>query len=316
MSEREAFDAADEAWLFDAGRAPAADSARIERLLALQRRAARPTRRSVRARAWPLAAAALLLAALGAAWFAYSGGSGGYRVWRDGGSERLRLGERLAVGSGGARLEVPGLGHVSLEEGADFSARAGEQGQHRFFLARGTLEATITAEPGAFGVDTPAGSSVDLGCLYRLAVDERGDTRLAVQIGRVAFTHAGSGREVYVPAGASCEAFVARGPHSPAWDSAALGWRELVARLDFDPEPDASALAEVRSSGDTLALWHLLEAAAAPTRAAAYDRLAELEAPPAGVERALVVDTPPGSDAADAARLAWLERMDWFTYAF
>jgi hypothetical protein len=157
---------------------------------------------------------------------------------------------------------------------------------------------------------------VDLGCLYTLAVDERGDTTLSVALGRVAFTHAGSGRDVYVPAGAALRATVAQGPLSPAWESSAPAWREQVAELDRAPEPGPDALARLASAGDTLALWHLLQAPSARTRGAAFDRLLELVAPPREAARAAIVDLDPGTPESAAARRAWLERMDWYSFAF
>jgi hypothetical protein len=229
---------------------------------------------------------------------------------------RLRAGERLVAPDGGARLDVADLGDVRLEPGARLLARAAEPGRHRFFLEQGSLTASITAEPGAFGVDTPAGSSVDLGCLYTLDVDGTGDTRLAVTLGRVSFTHAGSGRDVYVPAGAAMSASVAEGPLSPLWETAGGDWRAVVAELDRAGEPTAAALARLAASEDTLALWHLLQAPSAATRGAAFDRLLELVQPPREVARTTIVDGDPRAQAGAAARRAWLARMDWYSFAF
>ena len=311
----ERFDPRDEAWLFDGGPAPDAAAARLERLLALQR-APRKAARAPRRWAFAAALAAALALALGALWFARRGPPPGYEVRLAGGVARLRAGERLEVPQGGARLQVAELGDMRLEPGASLLARDAEPGRHRFFLERGALTASITAEPGAFGVDTPAGSSVDLGCLYTLAVDERGDTTLAVRLGRVSFTHAGSGRDVYVPAGAALLATVAEGPLSPAWESASPAWRAQVAELDRAAAPDADALARLASAGDTLALWHLLQAPSAGTRGSAFDRLLELVAPPREVARAAIVDADPRAPASLAARRAWLERMDWYSFEF
>lgn len=311
----ERFDSRDEAWLFDGGQAPDAASARIERLLALQRAPRRPARarRSVRVAASLAAALAL---GLGAWWFARSSADAGYEVRMAGGVERLRVGERVEAPQGGARLQVGELGDVRLEPGARLLARDAEPGRHRFFLERGSLTASITAEPGAFGVDTPAGSSVDLGCLYTLDVDERGDTTLAVTLGRVSFTHARTGRDVYVPAGASLRSTVAEGPTSPLWNTSQAAWRAQVVELDRARAPEADQLARLTSAGDTLALWHLLQAPSAATRRAAYDRLLELVPPPPAAARAVLAEADPREPAAAAARRAWLERMDWYTFEF
>lgn len=314
--EHERFDARDDAWLFDGGPAPDAASARLERLLALQR--ARPAApRGVRRFAGTALAATLALA-LGGAWLAFGRERAGrsYAVRLPDGVERLRAGERLVAPDGGARLDVADLGDVRLEPGARLLARAAEPGRHRFFLEQGSLTASITAEPGAFGVDTPAGSSVDLGCLYTLDVDAAGDTTLAVALGRVSFTHEGSGRDAYVPAGASMSASVAEGPLSPLWETTSSDWRATVAELDRAVEPSAAALARLDASEDTLALWHLLQAPSAATRAAAFERLRELVDPPLEVARAAIVDGDPRAQAGADARRAWLSRMDWYSFAF
>jgi hypothetical protein len=311
----ERFDPRDEAWLFDGGPAPDAASARLERLLALQRAPRRAARRPRRGLVAAALAAALALA-LGAIWIGRRAGPSGYEVRLAGGVERLRAGELLETPQGGARLQVAELGDVRLEPGARLVARDAEPGRHRFYLERGTLTASITAEPGAFGVDTPAGSSVDLGCLYTLAVDERGDTQLSVALGRVAFTHAASGRDVYVPAGAALRATVDEGPTSPLWESSTQAWRAEVAELDRAPAPAADQLARLASAGDTLALWHLLQAPAASTRGAAFDRLLELVAAPREVARAAIVEADPRSAESLAARRAWLARMDWYGFEF
>jgi ferric-dicitrate binding protein FerR (iron transport regulator) len=315
------FDPADERWLFAGGAAPDARSERIERLLALQRAAPRSTAprstaarpsaaRTVRA-VW-LGAAALALAAIGVLWTALGTERGGYRVFSDGQARIVRPGETIETEVEDARLEVGSLGDVRLDGGSRLVVREASRGLHRFFLERGALTASITAEPGAFGVDTPAGSSLDLGCLYHLAVDEQGTTRLEVLVGRVSFEHAASGRYVYVPAGSSCEARVERGPASPVWERADPSWRANVERLDFESAPEENLLALVGSSDDTLALWHLLGAAAASTRAAAWDRLSALVPPPDQARRELFEG--PFTESAQAARKLWLRRMDWFTY--
>lgn len=314
--EHERFDARDEAWLFDGGPAPDAASARLERLLALQRtRPAAP--RKVRRQTWT-ALAAMLTLAVGGAWLAFGRERAprSYAVRLADGVGRLRAGERLVAPDGGARLDVADLGDVRLEPGARLLARAAEPGRHRFYLEQGSLTASITAEPGAFGVDTPAGSSVDLGCLYTLDVDAAGDTTLAVTLGRVSFTHARSGRDAYVPAGASMSASVDEGPLSPLWETTSGEWRAAVAELDRAAEPSAAALARLDASEDTLALWHLLQAPSAATRAAAFERLRQLVEPPLEVARAAIVEADPSALAGAAARRAWLSHMDWSSFAF
>ncbi len=319
MSADEDSDPADEAWLFEGGPAPDSSSARIERLLALH---GHPASRRVRSswrrspRVW-LAAAAVVLLGLALALLPGEGHRGAYVVRGPGGRKVVQAGERVETLASSANIEVASIGQLDLEPGSILRVLAREPGRHRFFLERGALVARISAQPRAFQVDTPAGSSVDLGCVYRLDVDGQGLTRLSVDVGRVAFEDASSGRNVYVPQGASCLARPGQGPCSPTFDDADPAWSAAVAELDFAATPQAELLRALEESSDTLGLWHLLGAASAAVRGAAFDRLAVLVPAPPGAAREAIVtsaDARSGSPA-HAARRAWLERMPgWYSF--
>lgn len=140
-----------------------------------------------------------------------------------------QAGDVLDVGASGAKVTIASLGDVEIEDGSrvrivDTGTRA-----HALFLERGALRATITAAPRVFQVGTPSGLSIDLGCEYRLEVTEEERSRLSVITGQVAFTY--EGREVYVPAGASCESAHGRGPTPPIFDDAPHELKELVEKL-------------------------------------------------------------------------------------
>lgn len=159
------------------------------------------------------------------------------------------------------------LGHLALEPGSRLRVQSLETAQARLYLERGTLLASVSgsAQPRFFQVETPSTTCVDLGCKYTLSVDGRGDTVVTVVTGRVAFESAG--REVYVPARATCRASRDRGPGTPHFQDAPA---PLVAALEaFDAASRGSAalrrerasavLAQVGAPRDYLPAWHLLQ---------------------------------------------------------
>ncbi len=86
----------------------------------------------------------------------------------------------------GARAHQGGA-HRSRRRGTGLAGRPDEHAprHHRLRLERGALQALILAPPGQFHVETPAAVATDLGCAYRIAVDERGDSELRVTSGWV-----------------------------------------------------------------------------------------------------------------------------------
>ena len=179
------------------------------------------------------------------------------------------------------------------------AAAGGEE--HRIELARGKIEAFIWAPPRQFFVDTPSARAVDLGCSYTLEVDDRGEGRLRVTMGWVAFEW--RGRESFVPAGASCVTRPAHGPGTPWFDDASPALIDALARLDQGEAAALGAvLAEARAR-DGLTLWHLLSRTQDAARGAIFDRLAALVPPPPNVTRE-------GVYRGDPAMLdAWWERL-------
>jgi hypothetical protein len=270
-----------------------------------------------------LAAAAALLLSASALLALLGRGSGsrderpGYAVSGLDGVARLAVGSWLETGAGErARLEIADtagrLGTVVLDPGARLRLDERSPERHRLFLERGGIAATILATPGVFQVDTPAGLSVDLGCVYRLEV-EGALTRVAVSTGMVAFES--HGRRVLVPAGARCRALAGRGPGVPVWAEAEALLERLEALEGAHDPPESEVRATLdllaeRSGreGSSLSLWHLLAAASEPVRAAAFDRLAGLVPPPArkGGRAALVAGRDP------ELRDAWLQSMPWY----
>lgn len=276
--------------------------ARVEQALApVRHRPAARRRRAVRL-AWSLgAAAAAVLAWLG--WWLASApapAGPGYRVDGLAGRDVARVGEFVETGAAEARLDLGDIGDVTVEPQSRLRVDAIADAAHRLFLERGAVRARIGAgvPPRTFAVGTPAGLTVDLGCVYRIEVDVEGRARCQVTSGQVAFET--PARRVVVPAGASCVADPARGPSTPLWDDAPAPFRAAVAACDAG-RPDAAVLDVVCAAGraaDSLTLWQLCQVLGGEARARVAARCAELVPVPAGVTLAQVLAGEPDARAA------------------
>jgi hypothetical protein len=209
------------------------------------------------------------------------------------GSGRLAVGEWLETdNSSRARISVANIGQVEIEPNSRVQLVETNAKAHRLAMTRGRLEATISAPPRLFMVDTPAGVAVDLGCAYTLEVDDAGRSRLRVTAGWVALES--KGRESIVPAGAICVTEPGAGPGTPYFDDASPGFRRALARLDFHNgnANDLSIVLRDARAYDTLTLWHLLSRVEGAERVRVYERMAALAKPPPGVTRegALTLD--------------------------
>jgi len=198
---------------------------------------------------------------------------------------QLAVGEALVTDAASrAKIDVGNIGEVELDPNSRLRLVRAHRSDHRLALDHGTLHAIIWAPPRLFSVETPAAVAVDLGCAYTLKVDRSGTTTLHVTTGWVAFEH--DGRESWVPAGAECVSRAGAPPGTPYFVDALETFRSALAA--FDSDSNEQALAQVLSSArqrDALTLWHLLPKTSGAARAQVYDRMAELEAPPAGVTR-------------------------------
>ncbi len=97
------------------------------------------------------------------------------------------------------------------------------------------------------------------------------------------------GRESFVPRGAVCATRPGAGPGTPYYEDAPAELKRALTDVDFGPPGTRSeavriALASARGE-DALSLWHLLARLGGDDRAAVYDRLAQIVAPPEGVTR-------------------------------
>ena len=291
-------------YLWDGAGRPDPEVERLERVLS-PLRSDRPApdlpaaagRRAFGGRIAALAAAASFLLAVSGPWLAHRRPESSWEVTRlettpsgetVAGVERLRVGQWLETGrSSSARLTVGVIGQVEAGPGTRLRLVDAGATSHRLALAHGVLHARIWAPPGRFYVDTPSAMAVDLGCEYTLAVDAEGAGLLRVRSGWVGLEH--GGRESFVPRGAACATRPGHPPGTPYYEDAPAELKRALADVDFGPagaRPEAvrSALASTRRE-DALSLWHLLTRLEGTERAAVYDHLAQLVAPPEGVTR-------------------------------
>ncbi|TAH37057.1 MAG: hypothetical protein EYC70_08740 [Planctomycetota bacterium] len=232
-----------------------------------------------------------------------------------GGGGGVQAGDRIRTGAHTrARLHVGDIGSVVLEPDSRLRVEHPRSGdaEYELYLEGGTLTASIFAAPRLFQVGTPAGTAVDLGCVYSATVLADGSTLLRVISGRVSFEAAA--REALVPAHASVRAYPDTGPGTPTWDDAPETWREAVAYLDRpsaakDPGAGMEEALEVvlatEREQDSLTLWHLLRHPSPGVRERVYERLAALAPPPPEVSREGLL-----AGAEDELE-SWREHLGW-----
>lgn len=218
------------------------------------------------------------------------------------GARQFQVGQWLETDARSrAKVNVGSIGEVRVEPNSRVRLVAAKGDHHRIELARGKMDALIWAPPRLFFVDTPSATAIDLGCAYTLAVDDEGDGELHVTAGYVALEH--GDREAIIPYGLKCHTRRGVGPGTPY---AAEASPELRAALDiFDFGPTAEQPAALQSilalsgKAEDITLWHLLARTNAADRAAVYDTLAQLSAPPPSITREGILSGD------DTMRRAW-----------
>ena len=235
---------------------------------------------------------------------------------------QLPVGEWVETdGQARARIRVAHIGHVDVEPDSQVGLMSTRPGNYRLRLERGALQALILAPPGQFHVETPAAVATDLGCAYRLSVDDRGDSELRVTSGWVSLDRpadqvaaSSSSRAVKTPSsfvrsGAQCLAKAGTGPRTgpgtPFMEDVSDGFKAALRLIDFGDEQGSPAPADARGAAfervltearpaDAITLWHLLarldarDSAGASERAyreRLFDRLAAFAPPPKDVTR-------------------------------
>ena len=251
----------DDAYLWDKSGEPDSEVMLLEQ--ALREYAAPPVRPLTRRRSvWPVAliAASLLIGVL-----AWRMNHPALSPWQLESGRMLALGEKIATGSGQhASLAASAVGSLRLEPNSTLQVVQSGPSHQRLALTQGTLHALIWAPAKSFAVDTPAGTSIDLGCAYTLTVDQDGAGLVSVSTGWVAFQ---SGRlESFIPAGAACRTRRQLGPSLPYFTDGSAAFTAAIVRWELTHELEE--LLKSARPRDAITLWHLLQRTqgAAPRR--------------------------------------------------
>jgi hypothetical protein len=326
-------------YLWDGSGEPDAEIVRLEALLRPYRHTALPLLLPARAPLWStsrrfapaalqlLTAVASLVLVVAAAWFASAIRPSGWTVQSLAGAPsvanklidaptRLPVGQVVTTDAGSrARIDVGSIGIVDVEPNSRIRLITSRAGEHRMALDRGQIRALIWAPPRLFFVNTPSATAIDLGCAYRLEVDDRGWGKIRVESGWVAFEY--NGRESFIPQKAMCATRPGFGPGTPCYEDvvdAVPGFADALTILDFSPTTDArrgaaldTVLAGARAK-DALTLWHLLSRGTPEERGRVYDRMAVLVPPPPGATREAIVRGE-ASESSHAARDAWWGKL-------
>jgi hypothetical protein len=284
-----------------------------ERPVAVRRMTARPGRL-----AYGLLVALFAIVA-GAAWYMTRPAPAQWAVAQIEGSPTV--GSRMLSGAGHiaegqwlqtdsnsrASITVGAIGTVEVAPNSRVRLTVAKPDEHRLTLERGEIRAVVTAPPRLFFVDTSSSTAVDLGCAYKMNVDDDGNGLLQVTLGWVALEWAGKSSEI--PAGAYCRTRRGIGPGTPYFEDSSARFQQLVWGFDFGKEGPAvvdDILREARLR-DTLTLWHLLSRVARPERERVYDRLVELASLPQGItkEKTLALDRDTLKRWGDELVLKW-----------
>jgi hypothetical protein len=214
--------------------------------------------------------------------------AGSRTIARDG---QLAEGEWLETdASSRARLSIGTLGRAVVGPGSRVQLVQAGGAERALRVERGTIDARVWAPPRFFLVETPAATAVDLGCVYSLEVDARGNGILFVRSGQVELE--ASGRRSLVVAGTVAQMRPGTGPGTPYSASESPAFRDALAIIDFGGGSRDAALDQVLSAAtasSTITLWHLLPRVSVAERERVYDRLAALSPPPNAVTRSQVL---------------------------
>lgn len=223
-------------------------------------------------------------------------------------TETIGAGQWLQTdASSRARLQVGTIGTVEIEPGTRLRIVATRPDENRLSLQHGEIAATISAPPRLFFVETRSATAVDLGCEYRMKVDDSGNGLLRVTRGWVSFEW--QGRESLVPAGALCRTRAGAGPGTPFFEDAPNSLNVALDAFDFSGgKANDAALNTILANArprDTLTLWHLLARVDERLRPRVYDRMVSFAPPPKGVsrEKALALDP-------DTLKI-WKDELAW-----
>src|SRR4030095_672439 len=147
--------------------------------------------------------------------------------------DSISLGQYIMTDdSSRAELIIANLGTVTIEPNSKVKFVKSVEGEQRIELVYGSIDADILAKPRSFFVDVGKVTAVDLGCSYKISMDEKGDGLLYVKSGRVSLESAG-GRESLVPEGKFCGLKKDIGPGTPCRGDTSPELKKALMDFDF-----------------------------------------------------------------------------------
>lgn len=233
----------------------------------------------------------------------------------DGAEKPLRMGQQVTARAEEMHLRATQVGYLRLEPNSRLRVLGAGNDTERVALEYGAVRAVIWAPPARFGVELPAATAVDLGCIYRLETNRDGDGQLSVETGWVALQN--KDVESFIPAGASCRIDRRKGPGLPVYDDAPEAFRDGA--LAPEGKGEIEKMLQLARPKDALTLWHLLQRTHGPVRARVAARYASLVPLPEGLSATELAEADPETmDAAwNALRLGstnWWRtwKQHWF----
>jgi len=199
---------------------------------------------------------------------------------------RLEEGELVQTdASSRAKISNRAIGTVDVGPNTRLKLIVKGLSEQRFALERGTIKASTWVPPQVFMVETPSGVAVDLGCEYRLTVDDSGRSLLLVTAGWVSL--GSKERVAIIPAAAFCETRPGMAPGTPFSEYASDSLKHALEEFDFGGG-GLNALDVVLAHSrphDAVMLWHLISRVGETGRSRVVDRLDILAPRPQGVTR-------------------------------
>ncbi len=228
----------------------------------------------------------------------------------DGTEQRVRVGQKVTAERSEVHLSSAGTGYLQLEPNSRLRVLGSGKDTERVALEYGAMRAVIWAPAAKFGVELPAATAVDLGCIYRLETTREGDGILRVETGWVALQN--NNLESFIPAGASSHIDRVKGPGIPVFDDAPDALKAAVGQIDSqNGDRSVDTVLALARPKDGLTLWHLLQRTEGQTRARVASRFVALAPLPDGLDaEALSQASPESLDAAWNA--LQLGSTDWW----
>lgn len=204
------------------------------------------------------------------------------------GAEALNVGSVINTDAKSEiELTAGGHGRIRVLPGSEVRLVQSTARHQRLELQHGAIEARLFAPPFMFSFDTPSGTAYDIGCAFRLSVDEQRRGMLEVLSGWVQFEV--GHEQSLAPAGTGVEIEPGFSPGTPVYKDATTDFREAVHHLDFGDAGERTAALKVAlqqaRAKDVYTLLRLMRTASPEERGMIFDRARELKPPPAWVTR-------------------------------